>query len=199
MQKLLPVLFLVLLFGSGSGAFAQSSSHGQIQKRFDRFAGFTKQLAVDSILAYTYPKLFQLVSPRIVRASLAQATTDEDMCIEMGLPRLDSISRSVFTYEAESFALVHYHAPMSITLLSKAYRDAAVYERIGRQLAEEYGIENLAGDRGRFQYTIDAPKRLFAIRRHPKGKWYFLEYSPENLVFLDALVPQPVRRHFGLQ
>jgi hypothetical protein len=199
MQRLLSILFLLLLLGCALPLYAQSSTHRQVRARFDRFARFTKALQADSILAYTYPKLFQLVPREAVKANLAKAGEEEDLRIEMGALRLDSISRSVFTHDGEAFALIYYRAPMTVTLLGETYRNKEIYDKIGRQFAAEFGIENLTGDRDRYQYVIDAPKRLFAIRRRPGGNWYFLEYHPDNLVLLDALLDQAVRQHFDLE
>lgn len=195
-RKLL--LIFALLFLS-TWSWAQTPQHEELRARFMAFAKFTQALEVDSIIAYTYPKLFELAPAEMVAAQFEQIAADTNMRIEFGTVQLDSLSPAIFSYEGQDYAMVYYHAPMYMTMLSEEYREEEFYEMLGQMLAAQYGIEHLSGDAEERRFAIDAPKQLFAIRRKKEEPWYFIEYKSDNPMILNMLIDAEVRKHFDLE
>jgi hypothetical protein len=188
-----------LLVGLSWPAFAQSPEHVQIQRRFTAFAEFTQDMAIDSIISYTYPKLFDFATADMIATQFEQIAADTNMRISFELPQLDSLSSAVYTYEDASYAMVYYHAPMTMAMLSAEYREKDFMDRIGQLLAAQYGIENISGNPDQYTFRIDAAKRMMAIRAADGGPWYFLEYNEGNPMLLNMLIAEEVRDHFGLE
>jgi hypothetical protein len=189
----------MLLAGTNAQAFAQSPERAQIEQRFTAFAEFTQDMAIDSIISYTYPKLFDFATADMIATQFAQIAADTNMQITFELPQLDSLSSSIFSYEGASYAMVYYHAPMKMTMLSAEYREKNFMERIGQLLAAQYGIENISGNLKQYRFRVDAAKRMMAIRAAAGAPWYFLEYNEGNAMLLNTLIAEEVRDHFGLE
>ena len=109
---------LAALLAIGGIVSVAAQTDVQLKRRLENFIGFNKQLNFDSVIAYTYPKIFTLVTREELLESLKNSFENEALNIALDDIRTDTVF-PVFMEQGGKYAKISYSMKMIMRLKSK--------------------------------------------------------------------------------
>jgi len=111
-------ILLAALLAIGGIVSVAAQTDVQLKRRLENFIGFNKQLNFDSVIAYTYPKIFTLVTREELLESLKNSFENEALNIALDDIRTDTVF-PVFMVQGGKYARISYSMKMIMRLKSK--------------------------------------------------------------------------------
>jgi hypothetical protein len=165
-----------------------------LDKRLTAYMQFSKDLNIDKLMTYMYPRIFELAPKKDIAAALKAAYTSEDLKIG-----IDSLSISN-TDPVQKFAKGNYTRFTYFTIISfeiikeEEKADAAAMVEGFKQ---QFGAGNVSIDKVTNIIKVKQTKQALAIKdNYTAGKWTFL--GVERSPMLKKIIPQAIVAKYKL-
>ncbi|MEO6315497.1 MAG: hypothetical protein ABIU63_15810 [Chitinophagaceae bacterium] len=173
-------LWLVLVIcGACCSLFAQTDP--LLQQRLNYFMEANRQLHFDSVIAYTYPKLFTLVPRDEMLEMLQNSFENEQLTIRLDSLQTDSIY-PVFKMQEGSYAKIRYSLNMIMQL--KDSSAAGKENDLLAAMQAQYGTGKVRLDSAK-NIVVQVTALMLAAKDKYARQWCFV-----NLKDSDPLISQ---------
>ena len=157
-----------------------------LQQRLHQFMEANRRLDFDTVIAYTYPKLFTLVPRDEVKESLVNAFENDQVQIGLDSLKLDSVY-PVFSMQGGSYAKIRYSMKMTMHVKNRETDSSK------RQEQNEAMLAAMQTQLGKEQVSLDTGGNIImhvtALMLAAKDK-YAKEWCFVNLKDGDPIVSQ---------
>lgn len=166
-----------------------------LNKRLSEYLSYSKNLNIDVLLTYMYPKVFEVASKAQLKKALDAAYNNADLKIS-----LDSISVGtvlpIEPFTTGAFTKFDYKVKMVITLATKAYQDKQ--EAIFENFKNKFGEENVVLHTETNTFYIYQTKQALAIKDgFSKNLWTFLGIEEDNKA-LTKIIPLAIKKKYEI-
>lgn len=166
-----------------------------LNKRLNEYLTYSKDLKVDVLLNYMYPKIFEIVTKVQLKKALEAAYNNADLKIS-----LDSISIGtvlpIDTFANGAFTKFDYNVKMIITLVTKTYQEKK--EGIFENFKNKFGEENVVFDTATNTFYIYQTKEALAIKDgFTKNLWTFLGIEEDSKAF-SKIIPLAIKKKYEI-
>jgi hypothetical protein len=165
-----------------------------LNKRLAAYMQLSKDINVDKLLGYLYPRIFELAPKKDLAAALKTAYTSTDYTITIDSMSINSID-PVQKFAKGSYTLFNYFVRMKFKMLGdKADEDATgVFE----SFQKTFGKENVTQDKTENTFSIQQVKQALAIKDNfSAGKWTFL--GVEKNPMIKKIIPAAIVAKYKL-
>jgi len=186
--------FLALLFG----ITLQAQSLGNLKQETKKVYDATYTMDFNTILDYTYPKLFDIVDRTSMYETLDKTFQNEEFSIRFVHPNPKFTYSEIKTIGEQKFCIISYANAMRMTFEEKL--DDETVTAMMNAFKETMKDKKITFEKERNSFLMEGTDILIAVSDNlTKKQWRFLNYDVEQLDFLDKILTQSIRKQIGLQ
>jgi hypothetical protein len=183
-MKLIATFFLSFTF------FIATAQTGDavLDKRIEAYMQLSKDINVDKLLGYLYPRIFELAPKKDLAAALKTAYTSTDFTIAIDSMSISSID-PVQKFAKGSYTMFNYFVRMKFKMTSS--KTAEEVTRTFENFQKTFGKENVTQDKTDNTFSIQQVKQALAIKdNYSAGKWTFL--GVEKNAMIKKIIPAAI-------
>jgi hypothetical protein len=173
MRKLLFLLVLPLFIVFSS----QAQPDTRLQQRLDSMLMVTRDMNLEKILDYTYPKLFTIVKREQMKEALKNSFETEDFSTTLDSIKLVSVL-PVFTTKDGQYAKIKH--TMLMRMKFKEEMDSTDSDMMIPLMEEEFGKGNVRFDKVTNTIIVFMNSEMVAIKDEFSPEWSFVNYDDES-------------------
>ncbi len=190
MKKFITILLIAISFTASS-----QTSDAVLNKRLAEYLVFSKELKVDALLDYMYPRMFELASREQLKQLLEQAFNSPDISIKLDSLTIDKIL-PVSKFSKGAYTKFTYSLVMKIKLTNPAMEDKS--EAILDNFKEKFGEKNVFYDETTKLFSVYQTKDALAIKdNYSKNIWTMLGLEKEQS--LEKIIPAEIKAKYKLK
>lgn len=188
MRTQLAFLILFLCFQQ----FLQAQSDKRLIERLDSTLTATRHKDFNTVLDFTYPKIFDIVERDQMMSVLRSTFENDQFIIGLDSLRILNVGPVIKVGTGEYVKIRH------TMLMIFQYRDTSNQENIevekltANTMAMQYGDENVSYDEKTRSIRVFTKPEMVAIRDEKSSEWTFLNYKKDDM-FVDYLLSKEVR------
>jgi hypothetical protein len=165
-----------------------------LNKRLTEYMQLSKNLNIDKLITYMYPRVFELAPKKDLAAALKTAYTSTDFKItidSLKITRVDPVQK----FAKGNYTIFNYFTTIGFEIINAEKKaDAAVMVDGFKQ---KFGAENVSFDEATSIIKIKQDKLALAIKdNYTAGKWTFL--GVENSPMLKKIIPAAIVAKYKL-
>jgi hypothetical protein len=189
-MKLIATFFLSFTF------FIATAQTGDtvLDKRLTAYMQLSKNLNVDKLMIYMYPRIFELATRKQLADALKTAYNSPDFTItidSMSINNIDPIQK----FAKGSYTLFDYFVRLKFKMLGDKTAEEATTMFEGFQ--KTFGNENVTLNKGTNTIGIKQEKQALAIKdNYSAGKWTFL--GVEKNPMIKKIIPAAIVAKYKL-
>jgi hypothetical protein len=189
MKKLLLFIFIAASFT----VYSQTSDPA-LNKRLSQYLAYSKDLKIDQLLGYMYPRIFEMASKNQIKEALVSAYNNPDIQI-----KLDSIAISkvlpISKFNKGAYTKFSYAVKMQIKLLKEEMAESA--NKILENFKEKFGEENVTYDETAKLFLVYQTKEALAIKdNYSKNIWTILGLEKDQNI--NSIIPAVIKKKYSL-
>ena len=187
------ILFL-LLFSFSLSAYSQSAD-AALNKRLAEYMSFSKEVNIDRLMDYMYPRLFELAPKEQLKEALEKAYHNKDIEI-----KLDSLAMGqvlpISKFSKGSFTKFSYTVKMRMKLLTEEMEKST--DMILQSFKTSFGEENVSYDEATKFFWVYQTKNAIAIKdNYSKNIWTMLGLEKDQSI--NKIVPAEIKKKYNIQ
>lgn len=188
MRTRLAFLILFLCFQQ----FLQAQSDKRLIERLDSTLTATRHKDFNTVLDFTYPKIFDIVERDQMMSVLRSTFENDQFIIGLDSLRILNVGPVIKVGTGEYVKIRH------TMLMIFQYKDTSNQENIevekltANTMAMQYGDENVSYDEKTRSIRVFTKPEMVAIRDEKSSEWTFLNYKKDDM-FVDYLLSKEVR------
>jgi hypothetical protein len=187
---------VIFILSSLTGTALSAQNDPRLRERADSILMFTKQINIEKILDFTYPKLFSIVPRDQMVEALKNTFETDELSIGLDSVRLDSIY-PVFTIGEARYTKVQ-NSQVTLMRLKKNI-DTADKESVPFFLGlmeDQFGKENVRFDAPTTTLHIRMKSEMIAVKDSHSPEWSFINYKEDDETLLPSLFSKEVLEKF---
>jgi len=190
MKKLFVLVFLTASFIANS-----QTTDATLNKRLAEYLAYSKDLKIDLLLEYMYPRIFEMASKEQIKEVLESAYNNPDIEIKLDSMGIGSVL-GVSTFSKGAFTKFSYSVKMKITLLNKEMEDKSA--QVLKNFKNKFGDENVSYDNVSKIFWVYQNKEALAIKdNYSKNIWTMLGLEEDQSIF--SIIPAEIKTKYHLQ
>lgn len=190
----LKITYIALLFVSVLQA--QTLTELQLETKKVYEANYTMDF--NTILDYTYPKVFDIVDKKTMYETLDKTFQNEEFGVRFVYPDPKFNFSDLKKIDNQTFCLVSYNGAIRMKFEEK------LDDQTSKRMLDAFQIsmrdKKVSFEKDRNSFLIEGNSIMIAISDAlTQKKWKFLNYDPTQMDFLNKIVPENIRKQLGLQ
>ena len=163
-------------------------------RRLNETLLYTKNMDLEKILDYTYPKLFKIVSRDQMLEVLKGTFDNEEFSTTLDSLQISQIY-PIFKLEDESFAKVKHTMIMRMKFKEPLDTADGIEDRelFADIMGQQFGEGNVRYDEATDQIVISLLSDMVAIKYKEDGIWYFVNYDEDEPMIINMLFSKAVQ------
>ncbi|MEW5676150.1 hypothetical protein ABGT15_07540 [Flavobacterium enshiense] len=184
----------VLLFVS----FLQAQSLSELQQDTKKVYDANYTMDFNTILDYTYPKVYDIVDKKTMYETLDKTFQNEEFGIRFVYPNPKFTFSDIRKIDNQSFCVVSYHGAIRMKFEEK------LDDQTSKRMLDAFQIsmrgKKVSFEKDRNSFLIEGNNIMIAVTDTlTQNKWKFLNYDPNQIDFLNKIVSETIRKQLGLQ
>ena len=189
MKKLITLLFIAASFTANS-----QTSDLALNKRLSEYLTYSKDLKIDLLLGYMYPRIFEMASKKQIKEALESAYNNPDIEIKLdsvGIGKVLPLSK----FSKGTYTKFNYSVKMKIKLLKKEMEEKA--DKILENFKTKFGKENVTYDETTRLFWVYQTKEALAIKdNYSKNIWTILGLEKDQNI--NSIIPAEIIKKYNL-
>jgi hypothetical protein len=187
-------IFFLLFFSLSLGVYSQSAD-AVLNKRLSEYMSFSKEMNIDRLMEYMYPRLFELAPREQLKEALEKAYHNPDIEI-----KLDSLAMGqvlpISKFSKGSFTKFSYTVKMRMKLLSEEMEKSS--DMILQSFKTSFGEANVSYDEVTKFFWVYQTKDAIAIKdNYSKNAWTMLGLEKDQSI--NKIVPAEIKKKYNIQ
>jgi hypothetical protein len=189
-MKLIVTFLLSIVF------FTTTAQTGDavLDKRLTEYMQLSKNLNIDKLITYMYPRIFELAPKKDLAAALKTAYTSTDFKIgidSLSITNIDPVQK----FSKGNYTMFTYYTLISFEIINEEKKADAATMVSG--FKQKFGAENVSFDKATNIIKIKQNKQALSIKdNYSAGKWTFL--GVESNPMLKKIIPAPIVAKYKL-
>jgi hypothetical protein len=188
--------YFLFLFFFSFGVMANAQTTDPVfNKRLSEYIDISRDLKIDLLLNYMYPRIFEIAPRKDLKAALEGAYHNESISIKLDsviTGKVDPISK----FSKGAFTRFEYKAVMTVQLLGENMEGKA--DAVLQNFKLKFGEKNVSYDNDTKLFRIRQHKEALAIKDNfSKNLWTFIGLEKE--MNLTAIIPAAVKTHYHIK
>ncbi|WP_313808064.1 hypothetical protein [Flavobacterium sp.] len=175
--------------------------NAQIPKNLERDAkkvyDATYNMDFNTILDYTYPKIFDIVDRNTMYETLDKTFQNDEFSIRFVNPTANFKYSDIKTIGNQKFCLISYNNALRMKFEEPLDEETvSIMTEAFQSSMKNYKITY---EKERNGFLLEGPDMLIAISDSlTKNEWRFLNHDEDQIDFLDKILTTSVRKQLGL-
>lgn len=183
MRNIIVILFLTFTIN----LFGQSHSEA-ITKRFETYSAHLESKEIDKMIAFIYPKIFDVFPKAGMAEGIKEMMFDEEMKVNISNSKLVKLSDTQY-FDDVNYAILLYSNKTEMQFPKEEGMNEYVDMMINNFILT-HGSDNVNYDESSNTITINAQSKIIAVNNPEFGDWFFIEDNPQLYVY--DFVPEGV-------
>jgi hypothetical protein len=190
MKKISFLLFLLLSLCT----YGQTTD-AVLNKRLSEYMSYSKDINIDKLLEYMYPRVFELASRDQLKEALEKAYHNDEIEI-----KLDSLAMGIVLpiskFSKGAFTKFSYTVKMSMRLLNKEMEEKTGL--VFQSFKTSFGEENVSYNEETKLFWVYQTKDAIAIKdNYSKNIWTMIGLEKDQT--LTKIVPAEIKKKYNIQ
>ncbi|MEN9570784.1 MAG: hypothetical protein RL172_2015 [Bacteroidota bacterium] len=191
MKKTAIILALCLYWATGTTA---QTSDAALNKRLAEYLSYSKEINIDKILDYMYPRIFELAPKEQLKEVLQNAYNNKDIAIS-----LDSLSIGkvlpISTFSKGACTKFSYTVKMTMKMLAEGMQNNTA--AILQSFKASFGANNVRYDEAEKKFIIYQTKEALAIKDDfSNNTWSMLGLEKDETI--TAVIPAEIKKLYQI-
>ena len=190
MKKIIVLLFIAVSFTATS-----QTSDAALNKRLAEYLAYSKDLKIDLLLSYMYPRIFELVDKKQMKELLENAYNNADIDIKLDSVAIGTV-QPLSKFSKGAFTKFGYSVKMKIKLLKKEMEEKS--EQVLKNFKTKFGEENVSYDEASKIFWVSQNKEALAIKdNYSKNTWAMLGLEEDETI--NRIIPPEIKKKYNLK
>lgn len=188
-------LILITSFLLASAVVKSQTADAVLNKRLAAYIALSKDLKIDQLLNYMYPRIFEIAKREQLKEALENAYNNSSMEI-----KLDSLSlgkvQPILRFSKGSYTKFNYSVKMSMKPLSDELKGKN--DQLLANLKKTFGNDNVSLEEATNTFWIFQSKEALAIKdNYSKNIWTMI--GLENNPGINYIIPAEIKKKYNIQ
>jgi hypothetical protein len=190
MKKILFLFFLLVSLCTYS-----QTTDTTLNKRLAEYMSYSKDMNIDKLLDYMYPRLFELAPKEQLKQALENAYNNAEIEI-----KLDSLAMGnvlpISKFSRGAFTKFSYTVKMRMKLMTKEMEEST--DMILQSFKSSFGEENVSYDETAKFFWVYQTKDGIAIKdSYSKNTWTMIGLEKDQTI--NGIIPAEIKKKYNIQ